>query len=82
MYFPAVDVLTEPDIDIDDVIFPSPSSVAVALGSAKVSPTVRVIVEEPVKAQEITGTNNKRRSSFFTISNYQYNMQILLIHDP
>ena len=44
---------TEPEIDIDDVIFPSISSVAVAPGSVKVSPTVRLMVEEPVKV--ITG---------------------------
>ena len=53
MYVPAVDVSTEPEIDIDDVIFPSTASVAVAPGSVKVSPTVRLMVEEPVKV--ITG---------------------------
>jgi hypothetical protein len=53
VYVPAVDVSTEPDIDIDDVIFPSTSSVAVAPGSVKVSPTVRLMVEEPVNV--ITG---------------------------
>ena len=48
MYVPAVDVLTEPEVVIDDVISPSTLSVAVAPGSVKVSPTVKLMVEEPV----------------------------------
>ena len=44
---------TEPEIDIDDVIFPSTLSEAVAPGSVQVSPTIRLMVEEPVKV--ITG---------------------------
>ena len=53
MYVPAVDVLTVPEVVIDEVMFPSTLSVAVAPGSEKVSPTVRFIVEEPVNV--ITG---------------------------
>ena len=53
MYVPAVDVSTEPEVVIEEVRSPSTLSVAVAPGSVKVSPTVRLIVEEPVKV--ITG---------------------------
>ena len=53
MYVPAVDVSTEPETDIELVKSPSTSSVAVAPGSVKVSPTVRLMVEEPVSV--ITG---------------------------
>ena len=48
-----MDVLTVPEIVIDAVRSPSTSSVAVAPGSVKVSPTVRLIVDEPTKV--ITG---------------------------
>ena len=48
-----MDVSTEPEVDIDDVIFPSTLSEAVAPGSVKVSPTLILIVEEPVNV--ITG---------------------------
>ena len=48
-----MDVLTVPEVVIEEVIFPSTSSVAVAPGSVKVSPIVRLMVEEPVKV--ITG---------------------------
>ena len=53
MYVPAVDVSTVPEVVIDEVRSPSTSSVAVAPGSVKVSPTVRLMVEEPVSV--ITG---------------------------
>ena len=53
VYVPAVDVSTEPEIDIDEVMFPSTLSEAVAPGSVKVSPTLILIVEEPVNV--ITG---------------------------
>ena len=48
-----MDVSTEPEIDIDEVMFPSTLSEAVAPGSVKVSPTLILIVEEPVNV--ITG---------------------------
>ena len=38
-----------PEVIIEEVMSPSILSVAVAPGSAKVSPTVRLMVEEPVK---------------------------------
>ena len=40
-------------IDIDEVMFPSTLSEAVAPGSVKVSPTVRLMVDDPAKV--ITG---------------------------
>ena len=43
-----LDVLIAPEVVIDDVIFPSTLSEAVAPGSVNVSPTVRFIVEDPV----------------------------------
>ena len=54
VYVPAVAVSTEPEVVIDEVRSPSTPSVAVAPGSVKVSPTVKLIVEEPVNV--ITGT--------------------------
>ena len=48
-----LDVLIAPEVVIDEVMFPSTLSVAVAPGSVKVSPTVILIVEEPVNV--ITG---------------------------
>ena len=48
MYVPALDVLIVPEVVIDEVIFPSTLSDAVAPGSVNVSPTVRLMVEEPV----------------------------------
>ena len=53
MYVPAVAVSTEPEVVIEEVRSPSTLSVAVAPGSVKVSPTVRLMVEEPVNV--ITG---------------------------
>ena len=50
---PTEEVSTEPVIEINDVRSPSTSSVAAAPGSVKVSPSVRLMVEEPVKL--ITG---------------------------
>ena len=48
MYVPVLEVLTVPEVVIDDVIIPSTSSVAVAPGSIKVSPTVRLIDDSQV----------------------------------
>ena len=48
MYVPVLEVLTVPEVVIDDVIIPSKSSVAVAPGSIKVSPTVRLIDDSQV----------------------------------
>ena len=48
-----MDVLTVPEVVIEEVKSPSTSSVAVAPGSVKVAPRGRLIVEEPVKV--ITG---------------------------
>ena len=48
-----MDVLTVPEVVIEEVRSPSTSSVAVAPESVKVSPTVKLMVEEPVNV--ITG---------------------------
>ena len=53
VYVPAVEVSTEPAAVIEEVIFPSTLSVAVAPGFVNVAPRLRLIVEEPVNV--ITG---------------------------
>ena len=52
-YVPTKEVSTELAAVIEEVIFPSTSSVAVAPGSVNVAPRLRFIVEEPVNV--ITG---------------------------
>ena len=49
VYVPSVDVSTVPEEVIEEVMPPSILSSAIAPGSAKVSPTVRLMVEEPDK---------------------------------
>ena len=53
VYVPSVAVLTVPEDVIEEVKSPSILSEAVAPGSVKVSPTSKLIVEEPTR--EITG---------------------------
>ena len=48
VYVPTEEVSTAPEDVIEEVRSPSTSSVAVAPGSVKVSPTVRLMLEEPI----------------------------------